>query len=301
MRKIGLGLLVIVVAFLVWYLFIKPSDYIIRFEAKTFSGAINQTIKLWHRKLDTIGPVRQDGENINELTQKVRFGDSVHIYNWKIKPINDSTSKVIVGIKDENHSLINKINVPFSDTDFEKRSRKTVLDLMENLKEHREKFKVAIVGEEEIPTKYVAYIPIKTTQLHKADGMMRNFSFLMGELLDRDIKFDGFPLLEVTKWGQDNDSIHFNFARPIIRSEKLPIGIGIKYKRIFKKKALKAEYYGNYITSDRAWYALLDYAKKNDIAIEPTPIEVFHNNPKTEGGELNWKAEIFMPIKEGEK
>ena len=37
----------VIVMALVWYLFLKPSDYTIRFEVKTFPGAINQTIKFW--------------------------------------------------------------------------------------------------------------------------------------------------------------------------------------------------------------------------------------------------------------
>ncbi|UJH66234.1 GyrI-like domain-containing protein [Allomuricauda sp. SCSIO 65647] len=300
MKKIVYGALVLIFAALVWYLFIKPSDYTIRFTANTFPGAINQTLKLWDKDLDTVVKLKQDGD-LYHLEQKIRFGDSIHRYRWSIKPINDSTSKVVVNIKDENHSLANKLNVPFSDTDFEKRGRATVRDFMETLQEHKEKFKVKVVGEDEMPTKYVAYIPLKATQPKKAGRMMKNFSYLMGELMDRGVKFDGFPLVEVTKWNQDNDSIHFNFGRPIIRSEKLPMGTDIQYKRIFKKKALKAEYYGNYITSDRAWYALLDYAEKNDIPIEPTPIEVFHNNPSSDGNELKWKAEIYLPIKEDVK
>lgn len=282
---------------ILWYLFIKPSDYIIRFKAETFPGDINQSLKHWARNLGNSEKMQQDGDLLH-LSQKLTFGDSINIYNWEIEPITDSTSRVKVKVKDVDHSLKNKLLVPFSDTDFEKRSRATVLDFMEELKEHKEKFKVRIVGESEMPTKYIAYVPIKSTQLQKADEMMRNFSYLMGTLIDNGVEFDGFPMIEITEWNQVNDSIHFNFGRPIIRSEKLPIGTDIEYKRIFRKKALKAEYNGNYITSDRAWYALLDYAKKNNIEVEETPIEVFHDNPKNEGNQLKWKAEIYLPIKE---
>jgi len=297
MRKIVSIILALVVGVILWYLFIKPSDYTIRFKANTFPGAINQSLKHWARNLNHSEKIRQDGDLLH-LSQRMRFGDSTHIYSWSIEPLTDSTSRVKVNIYDEDHSLNNKLRVPFSDTNFEKLSRETVLGFMEELEEHKDKFKVRIVGEEEIPTKYIAYIPIKSTQLEKADEMMRNFSYLMGTLLDNSVEFDGFPLIEITEWNQQNDSIHFNFGRPIVRSEKLPIGTDIQYKKIFRKKALKAEYNGNYITSDRAWYALLDYAKKNNIEVENTPVEVFHDNPKNEGNELKWKAEIYLPIKE---
>jgi len=96
----------------------------------------------------------------------------------------------------------------------------------------------------------------------------------------------------------ENNSLSYNFCNPIIRSEKLPNHPDIEYKRIFGKNALKAVYHGNYITSDRAWHALLDYAKENNIPVEKKPIEVFHNNPNMGGNELKWTTEVFMPIKE---
>ena len=60
---------------------------------------------------------------------------------------------------------------------------------------------------------------------------------------------------------------------------------------------MKAIYNGNYITSDRAWYSLHDYANKNNIKIEENPTEIFHNNPNMGGDELKWKTEVFIPIK----
>ncbi len=299
MKKVIYGALFIIVGALLWYLFIKPSDYTIRFEAKTFPGAINQNLKLWDTTLDTVQKLRQEGD-LYHLTQMLKFGDSVHEYKWKIKPLTDSTSKVIVNVRDEKHSFMNKVQVPFKETDFVKRSKKTVLNYMESLNDHIDNFKVTIVGEEDVPTKYIAYIPIKVTQLQKAGGMMKNFSFLTGELYSHGVKLDGPPMVEVTKWNRENDSLHYNFGQPIIRSERLPIGTEIKYKRIFKKRALKAEYNGNYMTSDRAWYALMDYAKKNNIEVIPEPVEIFFNKP-IGTGDIHWKSEIYMPIKESDE
>ena len=298
MKKLLTGFGVILIAALLWYLFIKPSDYTVRFEAPSFAGAINQNLKLWDQTLDTVQGIQQDGDNIYQLTQKVRFADSTHVYTWNIKPLTDSTSKVIVHVKDIDHSLMNKITLPFSDTDFEKRSRKTVLAYMENIKLHSEKFKVNVVGEVDFPTKDIAYLPLQVTQFQKAGGMMRNNSYLSGELIGEKVQLDGPPMIEVTRWDRENDSLHYNLAQPIIKSNQLPIHDEIKYKRLFGKRAIMAEYYGNYITSDRAWYAILDYAKKNGIEVEEKPIEVFYNNPNMGGNELSWKAEIYMPIKE---
>ena len=150
---------------------------------------------------------------------------------------------------------------------------------MEKLNDHTKEIKITVIGEEDIPTKYLAYLPLKVTQLQKAKGMMNNFSYLTGELYKNGVQLDGPPMVEVTRWDMENDSLYYNFGQPIIRSERLPIGTDIQYKRIFKKRALKAEYNGNYITSDRAWYALLNYAKKNNIEVDPKPIEIFLINP----------------------
>lgn len=296
MKKVLLATAVLLTAGLIWYLFFKPFDYTIRFEAKTSPGAINQTLKLWDLTLDTVQGIQQKN-SIYHLTQILKFEDSTHSYDWKIKPLTDSTSKVYVNIKDLDHSFMNKILVPFSETNFEKRSKKTVLNFMENLKDHIAKFKVTIEGEAEIPSKYVAYLPVKSTQFQKAGGMMKNISYIEQTLLKNEIQLDGPPMIEVTKWNINNDSLAYNFCYPIIRTERLPLDTDIKYKRIFKKKSLKAIYNGNYITSDRAWYQLLDYAKKNNIEVIGQPIEIFYNNPNIGGDELNWKAEIYLPIK----
>lgn len=297
MRKVIYGILFIVLGVLIWYFFIKPSDYTIRFETNANAGTINQSLKLWDQTHDTVSKIKQEGD-LYHLSQKLRFGDSIHHYHWKIEPITDSTSKVIVEVKDDDHSIMNKIQVPFTENDFVKRSKKTVLNFMENLKDHTNKIKVTIIGEEEIPSKYLAYVPLKVTQFQKAGGMMENFSYLTNELYINGVQLDGPPMLEITRWDMEQDSLYFNFGQPIIRSERLPIGSDIQYKRIFSKRALKAEYNGNYITSDRAWYALLDYAKRNNIAVEPKPVEIFYNNPNTGGAELTWKAEIYLPIQE---
>lgn len=302
MKKVMSIVLFLLLGGLLWYLLLKPSDYTVRFKANTFPGAINQSLKLWDRTLDTVQKITQNG-NLYHLNQKVRFGDSIHMYSWQIEPLTDSTSKVRVRIKDEGflNSIRNKIQVPFSKTDFTSRCEKTVMEYMENLKDHTEKFKVKVIGQAELPSKYLAYIPIEVTQFQKAGGMMRNFSYLTGTLYNKGVQLDGPPMVIVNRWDMEKDSIYYHFAQPIIRSDKLPMGTDIEYRRIFSKPALKAEYNGNYITSDRAWYALLDFAEKNNIEVEPTPVEVFYNNPSTGGDELNWKADVFLPIKENEE
>lgn len=295
MKKIAAFIGIALIGTGIWYFFVKSHDYQVTFEVKTFPGEINQLIKTWGTTQK--GSKILDEKPISELTQQLQFGDSTHIYKWEITAIHDSLSQVRVYANDKNHSFQNKLNIPFSDTDFEKRTRKTLLDFADKLNEHRKNFKVTVVGEAEIPNTFCACTDVKSTQIGKADGMMRDFPLLTTFLAKNNVPLNGSPFLEVIDWQKGKDSLAFKFCFPIVQSEILPEHPELKYRNFYSKKALKAIYNGNYISSDRAWYALIDYAKKNNIQVSELPIEVFFNNPSMGGNAINWKAEIYMPLK----
>lgn len=295
MKKIISILGVLVVGFLIWYLVIKPYDYLVTFKVKANAGTINQSLKLWSGSLESKSTIEQ--EDLNHLIQKINMNDSTCIYSWKICSLNDSMSQVKVYIKDINYSFQNKISTPFGTTDFEKRTKNTITDFFEKLNEHLQRIKITVEGKSETQSTYCAYISMKGLQIEKAKGMMNNYSFLNSVLFGNGVKSAGKPFVEVTHWNMENDSIYYNFCFPIVKSDSLPKHEGIKYKEYKGEKALKAIYNGNYITSDRAWYALLDYAKRENIEVDKTPVEVFYSNPNYGGNELLWKAEIYMPIK----
>ena len=296
MKKISAIIGFLLAGFLLWYLIIKPYDYLVTFKVKTSAGTINQTIKLWNTSLENSSPIQQD--NLANLTQQIKIKDSTYNYEWSISSVNDSISKVNVYVTDLNNSLANKISIPFSKTDFEKRTEQTVTDFIDKLKEHLKKIKVTVVGKDTTRSTYAAYISMKGLQIEKARGMMQNYSLLTSILSAENITMNGTPFVEITNWNTQNDSIAYNFCFPVIKSDSLPVDSRIQYKQYNGAKALKATYNGNYITSDRAWYALVDYAENNDIKIDKKPLEVFYSNPNFGGDELQWKAEIFMPIKD---
>ena len=296
MKKISAIIGFILVGFLLWYLIIKPYDYLVTFKVKTSAGTINQTIKLWNTSIANFNPVKQ--ENIANLSQQIEINDSIHNYKWSISSLNDSISKVNVYVTDKEHSFANRIYIPFGTTDFEKRIEYTVTDFIAKLKEHLKKIRVTVVGKDTTRSTYAAYISVKGLQIEKARGMMQNYSLLTSVLSAENIKMNGTPFVEITNWNTQNDSIAYNFCFPVIKSDSLPIDPCIQYKQYNGVKALKATYNGNYITSDRAWYALLDYAENHDIAVDKKPLEVFYSNPNFGGDELQWEAEIFMPVKE---
>ena len=293
-RKLFTGLLILIFVAIGWYLFLKPNDYQVTFKTKLIPPVANQSIKLWADGLSNSNLENQ--KNLQNFKHRIVFGDSTYIYEWKITQIDDSTSQVKALITDINNSLANKIAIPFSDTDFEKRSKNTLRNLRDVLKEHSEQFRVSVIGEETIPETYCAYVTYESSQKNKAFKMMQGYPF-MNMIQNLGIELNGPPFIEVNTWYVQKDSLSFNFCYPIIHNDSLPEIKGLQFKKIQKQKALKAIYNGNYITSDRAWYALRAYAKKNNIALENKPYEFFLNNPNMGGDELNWEAQIYMPLK----
>jgi effector-binding domain-containing protein len=296
MKKISAIIGFLTIGFLLWYFIIKPYDYLVTFKVKTTAGTINQSLKLWNTSLENSSPIQQ--ENLKNLTQQIKIKDSTFNYDWSISSVNDSISKVNVYVTDMDHSFANKISIPLGTTDFEKRTQNTITDFIGKLKEHLNKIRVRVIGIDSTRTTYCAYIPMKGLQIEKARGMMQNYSLLTSVLSAENIEMNGTPFVEITNWNTQNDSIAYNFCFPVIKSDSLPIDPRIQYKQYSGVKALKASYNGNYITSDRAWYALLEYAENNGIEIANKPLEVFYSNPNFGGDELQWEAQIYLPIKE---
>lgn len=298
MKKIFLLLVAVFIFITVWFLFIKPADFKAAFKAKTTVGAVNQTLKIWNSSLSDSQPIEQN--TLSELVQKRRFGDSTYIYTYQLKPVNDSLTEVLIGVKDSANSLTNRVQGLFEDTPFEKKVTETVKEFYEVIKEHEKNHKVTIEGVTTLPAKEYAYTELKAVQTTKALGMMRDISLLQTAMARYDVPLDGTPFVQVTQWNQENDSIHYNFCFPIKAQEadSLPQWENIKYGNRKEQKAIKAIYNGNYITSDRAWYALLNYAKRNNIEVLETPYEEFFNNPNMGGDAMQWKAEIYLPLKE---
>tara|TARA_R110002020_G_scaffold113688_1_gene261596 strand:+ start:99592 stop:100488 length:897 start_codon:yes stop_codon:yes gene_type:complete len=297
LKKKILGLLgLILIGALIWYLFIKPYDYLVSFTADTTPGTINQSIKVWKKTLENSQILRQKG--LGDLEQQIRFNDSTHLYHWEITSIEEARSKVKVYIKDNDHSLLNKITIPFSNTDFEKRSKKTLIGFKAFLTDHIEKTRVQLAGEDEVKATFCAYVALKGLQSEKALGMMRTYPLLSTILVDNGIELNGLPFIEVTKWDMQTDSIHYNFCFPILKSATFPKHPDLKYKQIYRKKALKAIYHGHYNTSDRAWYTLLEHAKRNNVEVTGLPVEYFYNNPNVGANEEEWRAEVYMPLKD---
>ena len=297
-KKIGIFCSVALFLFLGWYFGIKASDYTITFTAKAASGTVFQGIQEWstiqrQKRKEHFTVVEKN--NFDFLKQQMTVGDTTYTYVWEITPLNDSVSKVSVGINEIGKSWYNKITAPFWPTKFKTEQIRKVKDLREGLNEHLKNLKVRIDGEGTSKPVYVAYIQLKSALQEKAQTMIGNDAAITGFLYTHKIKIVDRPYVEIVDWDLDKETIVFNYCFPIDPLTKAIADANVKFKTIPSLKGIKATYYGNFRTSDRAWFALMDYAKKNDLKIKNIALEHFLANPFNGGNELEWETQIIMP------
>ncbi|MCH7525350.1 MAG: AraC family transcriptional regulator, partial [Bacteroidetes bacterium] len=218
---------------------------------------------------------------------------------WNFNSINDSITHTVVGITEKEKSIYNRLTAPFFNTTFKNIAVKLIKDFKKSIDyKLKNKYKVKIVGIDTIPKKAYAYIEFNNIEMRKkAEQMMAYNARLLQFINNHNLKGGEHPFLLVKKWNLNKNTIDFRFCFPVKQNDSLPIDKFVKFDVLKPTKALKAIYNGNYITSDRGWFALHEYAKRHNIDIENTPLEIFYNNPHYGGNELDWKAEIYMPIK----
>ena len=285
--------------FLIWYLFVKKTDYCIVFKVNAATGTVFQGIQEWsvvqlekEQEKYTIVEKR----NFDFIKQEMKKGAVQMEYTWDIIAINDSVTKVSVGIKDLNHSWFNKLTAPFFNTEFKQEQIQKITDFKLGLSEHLKNFKVRIDGEGTSEEIFVAYISLTSVLQEKARNMIANDAMITGFLFENQIKIKGKPYVEIVKWDLEKETIDFNYCFPVEKPAKTIANDRIKFKTIPALKGLKATYFGNFRTSDRAWFAIMDYAKKHNIALENKVLENFLSNPFNGGNELEWETRIIVPF-----
>ncbi len=296
-------LITIVIVFLLgWYFFIKQSDYTITFKVNTSTGTVFQGIREWstqNYKVKNVVYQDLDKRNFDFIKQSIVKDKTELVYTWELNSLNDSVTSVSVDIKDLNHSIFNRLTVPFVSTKFTVEQKDNIKNFKRGLEEHISNFKVIIDGEGTSEEIFVAYVSLESVLQGKAQNMMMSDSDIMGYLAKNKIKIIGFrPYLEVVDWDKDNEKLKFNYCFPIPKNTKYVPDNYVKFKKIPAIKGLKASYFGNYGTSDRAWFALLDYAKRNNIKLKNKVLEHFLANPFNGGNELEWEAKIIIPFED---
>jgi hypothetical protein len=280
---------------LMWYLFIRPFEFQVNFSAKTLPGDIIQTIRIWDRSLNNSEIVEVD--SLYRLTQNLVWENRSYIYNWNFNTVNDSTTDVNVTITQPARSILNKLLVPFTDQYIEQDGRAIVRKLYEILKMHLKITNVKVLGESEIGPAFCVCRSLETNQIEKANGMMKEFGLLTSFISDFNLEADGPPIIKIREWNHSLGKLKYDFCFPIVKSGSLPMNNTITYKELKKERVVQAVYNGNYITSDRAWYALIRFAESNGYEIDGLPIEYFYNNPTLGVNEIEWRAEVYLPVK----
>jgi hypothetical protein len=294
MKRILLALSITVFCFLLYYLFIRPFEFEVNFKAKTLPGDLIETIRIWNRTLKS--------DEIIEVQSLIRLKQSIirenrrYIYNWRFNVVHDSLTNVSIQISEPDKSIINKLLIPFTEQPIETDARDIANTFYKILKEHLDITSVKTTGETQLDSAFCVCRSLETNQIDKANGMMRDYGILTSFIDSHNLKTDGSPMVRVKEWDHEQGKLKFDFCFPIHRAELLPSSDSITYSSFKKLAVLKAEYRGNYITSDRAWYSLLRYAETNGYKVKTTPIEYFHNNPNLGMNEANWKADIYLPI-----
>ncbi|WP_278034801.1 hypothetical protein [Flavobacterium nitratireducens] len=293
---------VVLLSFLGWYFVLKQSDYTITFKVNTATGTIFQGIAEWtsaqSKNQNEIYTVLEK-RNFDFIKQSMVKDNEEFVYTWELKSLNDSVTSVTVGIKDLNHSIYNRLTVPFISTKFTEEQIEKIRNFKRGLVEHISNFKVKIDGETTSEEIFVAYISMESVLQEKAQKMIMNDIDIVGYLDRNKIKIIGFrPYLEIVDWNQEKELLKFNYCFPIPKNTKYIPDQHVKFKKIPAMRGIQATYFGNYRTSDRAWFAILDYAKRNKIKLQNRVLEHFLANPFNGGNELEWEAKIIIPFED---
>jgi effector-binding domain-containing protein len=299
-KKYLVGFLFVFILFSVWYLSIKKSDYIISFKAKTATGVIYQGVTEWVKvKTKETGETYKiiESKKFDLLEYEISKNNKTLVYNWEITPINDSITGVKVGITEPANSFYNRISAPFLNTKFKIEQLKIIQDIKDDLFEHLSKLKVKNISDGCSEEVFVAYINLKSVLQEKAQNMIMNDPKVTGYLFNNKIKIIGKPYVEVNSWDLDSEMLDFNYCFPIDKNTPYIADEFVKFKTLPAKKGLKVSYFGNFRTSDRGWFAILDYAKKHNKTLDLKPLENYMANPFNGGDELSWETKIIIPYR----
>lgn len=281
---------------LVAYFFIIDWEVRVLFNAKTVPGVGVQTLRNWssvhNNNLETL---RVD--SLQEVQQRLVVGHRTYVLNWSFTPLNDSTIKVKIDAIEPGSRILNKLLVPFTETGIEKDVEALALEYYRSLKEYLEGSRAQVVGFDHFNETNCLCAALATSLHEKAKGMMGVYNKMIYFLNQNGIDMVGMPLIDVKSWAHNRDHLDFDFCFPIADTVKIASNPeGFFSKTIPAQRALKAEYYGNYINSDRGWYHLIHYAQARGISVSPVPKEIFYTDPNLGADEMTWKTEIFLPV-----
>lgn len=305
MKKFLLAVSFIIVAVLIWYLFIKQYDYQFRTSAKNSPGILFSEISDW-KKFTTANDAPNDIYLINRrpfksITQRIKVDSSSYFQmQWELDRKNDTITALSVNVLSTKNTVANRWSIinPFRKSIYLDSLKGRFLAFQQKLRNQQNYYKVQIESELSFTPKTTCVCSTSTNVeiANKAVAMVNTIDNLENYVLERDLQLNGYPFLKVTAWDREQDLIDFQFCFPVhseldlVKTERLTIE---EYPSI---PSLKAVFNGNYRLSHIAWYELLYIADQRNIENSGLPLEVFHNNPKTEENPTAWTAEIYLPV-----
>lgn len=303
MKKLFLGLLFLVCAGLVWFLFIKEYDYQFHLQAKYEPGVVYREVQKWD-KFDPDDPNKNiqiiSKTPFENLTQEVKNNSSEVELFWEFDKTNDSVTDVTINVKSKGKRLNNRFSIinPFQKSVYIDSLEIKLMGFNKRLHNQQKAYRVNIQKDlvKSPDLDCICHSSVNIPVENKALEMIKTIPFLEDYVLERDIKLTGKPFVKITKWDRNKNLIDFDFCFPVNLAQDIRPAPGVDFRQVKSFSALKATFNGNYRLSDLAWYGLLSKAKERDLKTNALPLEVFYNNPKIDNDPLVWKAEIYLPV-----
>lgn len=304
MKKLFLLLTSILVIVLIWYLFIKKYDYQFETTAKYGPGAVAYELLEWRNFQNGSNPASGNFHNddFNSIIQKfgIQNGDSIE-FAWELERLNDSSTAITVKVLSEKNRLANRIAIanPFQKSQYIDSLKQKLLNFKKELRQQQELYRI-IPADELVESPHMDCVCSSSHNIpltRKATEMMATISSLENYILSNKITLNGYPFLKVTNWDRKNDIIDFDFCFPIEKKEGLREAPNLTLKTYPSQRSLNVTFNGNYRISHISWFDLLSRAREKQLEVTGGPLEVYHDNPKIDNDELNWRAEIYLPVK----
>jgi hypothetical protein len=213
MRRILLLLTISGFIAFVYYLVFRPHEFEVKFKAKTTPGDVIETIRIWNRSLGKSQILEVD--SFRHVKQTIVLGERQYTYVWNFDAVNDSILKINVRISEPGRRILNKMLIPFSEQPIETDASDLMRKFYNIMMEHLEITRVNIVGEAELDSSYCLCSSLETSQIEKANGMMKDFLPLTSFITRFGLKSAGRPSVRVTAWNHNAGTLKFDFCFPI--------------------------------------------------------------------------------------
>lgn len=295
MKKISLVLISITILVAGWYLFVKKYGYEIRFESKYGQGSIYYDFvdaSIINESQITIE------KKYEEIIQKKHLGDTLFTFKWRFLYKTDSTTRVIIQVRNENAPLSSRLNIlnPIN-ARYSNQLKTYFKEYHKYMVASQKDYEVTLTGQDSLEHTSCVCTTTTTSLSDKATAM-RSLLFKLQEFFDKNkIKQIDNPLLRLTDWDTDKEKITFDFCFPILDRSNLVKTPHTFITQIDAANSLTSEFKGNYRYSHRAWQDLKLQAKRDHIELSDTLIEVYYNNPMIDNSSSRtWKSKTYIPI-----